>query len=328
MKAPLFWSRPAGLLAALLAPLSAIWAWQTRRRIAGGPHARIGVPVICVGNLTAGGTGKTPTVMHLSGLLGAGAHILLRGHGGQLSGPVQVDPAAHTAADVGDEPLLLCAFAPTWVSKDRHAGAKRAVAAGAHVIVMDDGFQNPSLAKALSVIVVDAEAGFGNERVMPAGPLREPVEAGLARADVVLLIGPKAARARQLSARSWPVPVAEAELKPLQTGMDWAGLPVFAFAGIGRPDKMFATLEALGAQIRGTEAFGDHAPYSEAVLRRLKGRADALGAQLVTTEKDAVRLPPAWRRNVLTLPVRLVFEDNVLDDAIANVARPDARPGE
>lgn len=327
MKAPRFWSRPPGLAAMMLAPLSAIWTYATRRRIANGSHTDLGVPVICVGNLTAGGTGKTPTVMYLAGVLGPDVHILSRGHGGTLTGPVQVDPANHSAADTGDEPLLLAAFAPTWISRDRAAGAKAAVAAGARVILMDDGHQNPALAKDFSIVVIDADAGFGNGRVIPAGPLRETVEAGFGRADLALVIGSGGARSRFLDGQTLPVPVAQAELAPLATGMDWQDVPVFAFAGIGRPGKFFSTLETLGARVVGQEAFGDHAPYSEAVLRRMKERASALGAQLVTTEKDAVRLPQGWGREVLTVPVRLSPVDDTSVALLKNLgSRAQTRP--
>ncbi len=315
--APRFWDNPPaapGVAARLLAPAAWLWAQVARRRLARGRAVRAGVPVICVGNLIAGGAGKTPAVVAVLERLaarGRRAHVLSRGHGGRLEGPLRVDPARHDAAAVGDEPLLLAAFAPVWIGRDRAASALAAVAAGAGVLVMDDGFQNPGLAKDLSLVVVDAGAGFGNGRVMPAGPLREPVEVGLARADLLLAIG--AAEARSAFARDWPqagaLPRLDAELQPLETGMDWPGLRTLAFAGIGRPEKFFATLRGLGAEIVATRAFADHAPYAPVLCSRLAAEADRLGAQLVTTEKDAVRLPPAFLRRVLVLPVRLRVED-------------------
>jgi tetraacyldisaccharide 4'-kinase len=186
--------------------------------------------------------------------------------------------------------------------------------------VLDDGFQNPSVAKDLSLVVVDAEVGFGNGLCLPAGPLREPVSAGLARADAVVLIGPPAARAGH--AARWPValPVIEAELQPLPTGMPWQGLRVMAFAGIGRPDKMFATLRGLGADLVRTVALDDHQPLPRALLTRLEAEARSLNARLVTTEKDAMRLPPDLRASILTLPVRLVLADPpALDRLLAPV---------
>ena len=313
MKAPRFWFRPPGLAAALLAPPAWIWRHGAQRRQQRGPGWSPGIPVICIGNLTVGGTGKTPTVIAAAQILGDGVHILSRGYGGKLAGPVQVDPVVHTADDVGDEPLLLAAFAPTWIARDRMAGAKAALRSGATTLLLDDGFQDPALKKDLSVVVVDAVTGFGNRRIIPAGPLREPVDVGLARAQAVLVIGKPADRTEFLSQNpDLHALVIEAELVPLSTGMDWPGARVFAFAGIGRPEKFFDTLAALGADVAGTEAFADHAPYADRILTRLQSRAKALGAQLVTTEKDAVRIPMSWRQHVLTLPVRLDTDETSL----------------
>jgi tetraacyldisaccharide 4'-kinase len=326
MHAPAFWARPRGApghRARLLAPLAWIWSTVGRRRRARTVPARLGIPVICIGNLTAGGAGKTPTAMALVERLaarGAAVHVISRGHGGSLAGPVRVDPARHSAAEVGDEPLLLAPFAPVWIGRDRVAAGRAAEAAGAAVLVMDDGFQNPSLAKDLCIVVVDAAAGFGNGRVIPAGPLRETVPEGLARADLVLSIGADAAQARLL--RDWPelAPLArlQGRLEPLATGMDWHGLRSLAFAGIGRPEKFFATLRDLGAEVVASRAFADHAPYDARILARLDTEAVSHGAQLVTTEKDAVRLPPGFRRKVLVVPVRLRVADwTPLDTALA-----------
>ncbi|MEM8848540.1 MAG: tetraacyldisaccharide 4'-kinase [Pseudomonadota bacterium] len=306
MRAPGFWARRGSLVSILLTPLGWLHARATARRVA-RPGLRLEVPVICVGNLTAGGAGKTPTVMWLAPQI-PGVHILSRGYGGSLRGPVRVDPNTHGADQVGDEPLLLSAFAPTWVAKDRMAGAQAARAAGASAILMDDGFQDPALAKDLSIVVVDAETGFGNGRVIPAGPLREPIAAGLARADIVLTIGPGDTQARL----SLPDHIQHlcGRLAPLATGMPWADLPVFAFAGIGRPEKFFDTLRDLGVDLKDSEALADHQPLTSTLLKRLGDRAAALSAQPVTTEKDAVRLPPSLRGRVLILPVRLEVEDD------------------
>lgn len=308
-RAPAFWANPAGApgwQARALAPAAWVWglgaAWRARH-----PGTRVGVPVICVGNLTVGGGGKTPMVGALIRRLagwGWAPHVVSRGHGGTLSGPHRVTEA-DSAAMVGDEAILHAALAPTWVARDRLAGAQAAVAAGAEVILLDDGFQNPSLVKDLSLVMVDAALGFGNGRLLPAGPLREPVARGLARADLVVLVGDDAACA---AARTrWPqlAPALTARIAPLPTGLDLAGQPVLAFAGIARPGKFFATLRTLGADLVGAEPFADHAPYGAAVLARLRARARAAGAMLVTTEKDAARLPPDFLAEVVVLPIAL-----------------------
>jgi tetraacyldisaccharide 4'-kinase len=316
MRTPRHWFRPPdspGFLGRLLAPLGWLYAAGTARRVR-QPGYHPHVPVICIGNLVAGGAGKTPTTLALAQRLAASGHavhIVSRGHGGRLQGPVQVDDRQHSAEDVGDEPLLLSAFAPVWVARDRAAGVQAAEAAGAQVILLDDGFQNPSVKPSLSLVVVDAGRGFGNGRCIPAGPLREPVAVGLARADLVLSIGEGAAQARfnERWGAMIHVPRLRGGLQPLAMGMDWQDERVLAFAGIADPERFFATLRSLGAEVLRGEALADHAALSETLLRRLEAEAAAAGAQLVTTEKDAARLPPAWRTKVLTLVVRLELED-------------------
>lgn len=302
MQAPKFWTLPRPtLFAMLLRPLGWVYARATARRLRqSGYRAR--VPVICIGNLNVGGTGKTPTAIALIARLaarGVTAYVVSRGYGGTQTEPMLVDPVRHTAALVGDEPLLLSAFTPTIVARDRAAGVRLAESLGAKVILLDDGFQNPSVIKDFSIIVVDGAVGFGNGLCLPAGPLREPVSVGLARADLVLSIG----------VGDLAIPHITGRLDVLQMGMDWQGARVIAFAGIGRPQKFFDSLRAQGAIILRAEALADHAPLSDALLSRLMAEAFAQDAQLVTTEKDAVRLPARFRAHVLTLPVRLNIDD-------------------
>lgn len=334
-RAPGFWAQnPPTALARLLSPFGAALGALAMRRLS-RQGERADMPVICVGNPVAGGAGKTPTALAIAALLQARGEtpaFLSRGYGGTLKGPVQVDPARHGAAEVGDEPLLLAARAPTVVARSRPEGARLAAALGASVIVMDDGFQNPGLHKDLSVLVVDAGAGVGNGLCLPAGPLRAPLAAQLARSQALILIGegsPGDAVAEEAICAG--LPVHRARLVPDATAAAaLAGRRVLAFAGIGRPQKFADSLRELGvAQVELVE-FPDHHSYSERDAEALLTRAEREGLLLVTTEKDRARLActnGAARRKLAagltTLPVELVFADPAAVAAqIAGVLAP------
>jgi tetraacyldisaccharide 4'-kinase len=304
MRPPEFWNKNDGasrLARALLAPLGWAYGASVRWKSSSAHSYRAKAKVVCIGNLTAGGSGKTPIAIAVAQALHAHRpFILSRGYGGHTRGPSLVDPAHDTARDVGDEPLLLARAAPVIVARNRRAGAEFADAHGAGIIVMDDGHQNFDLAKDLSIVVVDAETGFGNGGVLPAGLLREPVAQGLARADAVVLVGNGSP-----DLGGFAGPVLRVHLAPTD-GHALAGQKVVAFAGIGRPDKFFDTLRGLGAELIGTHEYADHHAYSASEIARLKSKAR--GAQLVTTEKDYIRLTPAERDGISFLPVQAVFE--------------------
>jgi len=332
MRAPDFWTA-GGILSTLLTPLGAGYDLAGRLRRALVHPVRVPVPVLCVGNLVAGGAGKTPVALSLLSAIaarGVAVHALSRGFGGSEAGPLRVDPPYHDAGRVGDEALLLAAVAPTWVARDRAAGARAAVAAGAAAIVMDDGFQNPALAKDLSVLVVDGEYGFGNGRLIPAGPLRERLADGLARADALIVLDPD--RRDVLAGLALRIPVLRARLVPVAGGDRLAGQRVLAFAGIARPEKVFATLDSLGAVLVGCRSFPDHHRYRLAEVEAVLARAASLDAVPVTTEKDAVRLPPGLRARVRVLSVAIEWANphalaQLLDRVAAKRAVADAAGG-
>jgi tetraacyldisaccharide 4'-kinase len=294
LRAPFWWYRRKGAIAAAFAPLGKLYGRIAEKRFAGASPYRSQLPVLCIGNFTTGGGGKTPTAIVVAALLkelGARPAFLTRGYGGSSVGPVFVKPG-QSAEEVGDEPLLLAEAAPTMVSTDRAAGARAIEATDASVIVMDDGFQNPSLAKDLSIVVVDSESGIGNGLVIPAGPLRAPLEAQIARADALVVIGDggKAARlAETLMAQGKPV--LKARMVPRQDKRWLSVLPVIGFAGIARPEKFFAALRNNGARLIDTRSYPDHYRYSERQAKSLLKEAKDYNAMLVTTEKDYVRLP-------------------------------------
>ena len=330
MRAPEFWRADATgrdaapMVRALLTPLSWIYAGVSATRIAATTPQTAPVPVLCVGNVSMGGVGKTPLVRAIRARLAARGlvpHVVSRGHGGRLKGPVRVDPVVHDFRAVGDEPLLHARDGATWIARDRAAGAAAAAAAGAHLVILDDGFQNPTLRKDLSLVAIDAREGLGNGQVAPAGPLREPPRAAFARADAVVIVGPgdpPRFDPKQLNDR----PILRATIEPAAAAPDG---PLVAFAGIGRPEKFFDTLSALGATLSETVPFADHHPYTEQDLAFLETLASERGARLVTTEKDHVRLPARAQSTILALPVTARFADSaaldrLLDRLAAQVA--------
>ncbi len=315
LSAPPFWNRKAGAAARLLAPLARLYGERVAARMA-QPGLRVAAPVVCVGNFTLGGAGKTPTAIAIAeALIALGEHpfFLSRGYGGSLRGPHLVAPGDE-AARVGDEALLLARIAPTIVAADRVAGARLAMERGASVIVMDDGFQNPSLAKDAAFVVVDGATGIGNGLAFPAGPLRAPLHAQTPFATAVIVIGPGEAGARVAAyARGAARPVFQARLEPVGSEA-LAGRRVLGFAGIGQPEKFRRTLLGLGARVVAFEPFADHHRYTEAEATALARRAQADRLQLVTTEKDLVRIGGGRAREALAsmtfaVPVRLTIDD-------------------
>jgi len=321
VKAPSFWSadldpksrEAAPLTRALLTPFSWLYLWGLGRKLAKAKPVSAAVPVICIGNLTTGGAGKTPvaeTIRERITALGVRAATLSRGHGGEQAGPLKVDPGFHTFRDVGDEPLLLAATGEAWIGRDRPEAAKVMAAAGVQAILMDDGHQNPSLAKNFTFVVIDAEAPFGNGHVLPKGPLREPIGQGLARADAIILMGEGSVPAEVAASGK---PVLRARLMP--TGPVPAG-PLVAFAGIGRPEKFFDGLKAAGADLRDAVPFADHHPYTRHDLAFLRKLAAADGGRLITSAKDHVRLPVEIRGETLIHAVKAEFESPAALDAL------------
>lgn len=326
---PAFWWRPGS--GGLLSPLAGIYGAVAARRLQAKGRS-VGVPVICLGNLTVGGAGKTPAALAVARLLLAARErpfFLSRGYGGRLSGPVRVDPAVHSAAAVGDEPLLLARLAPTIVAHDRLAGANEARRGGASVIVMDDGFQNPTIAKELAIVLVDGRRGIGNGRTIPAGPLRAPLEAQIARAQALVLVGPPAGLAAiEERARRYNAAIFHGRLEPEASIVAALGdRKVLAFAGIGDPEKFFATLTQAGVAVAERASFPDHHRYTAAEAQALIARADAAGLVLITTEKDLARLAgepqlAALAARTSALPVRLVIEEaEAFRDMILNAVK-------
>jgi tetraacyldisaccharide 4'-kinase len=330
MRPPEFWyGESVGPWPRLLSPLATLYGAASRLNYRLSSSQRAPMPVICIGNLVAGGAGKTPVAMAIARYLQAAErtpHFIHRGYGGSSDG-VHVDPARHGAPEVGDEALLLARIAPTWAGADRHALALQAAAGGADMVILDDGYQNPALIKDISIVVVDGGTGFGNGRLIPAGPLRELPSDGLARAHAAIIVGEDTADADVAIAAEGPVglPVFGARLEADEDAQRLAGRRVLAFAGIARPQKFFATLSAIGAEIVDGLVFDDHHPYTGPEISDIVERAKSLNAIAVTTEKDLVRLDPDWKGAIETIHVDAAWDDTAaftgwLDERLHSVA--------
>ena len=309
MQAPAFWEEKT-LLSHLLLPLGWIFGACTDLHRMSATSFRASCPVICIGNLVAGGAGKTPIALAVAERLqksGVIAHFLSRGYLGQEKGPLRVNLERHTARDVGDEPLLLAVHAPTWVSLDRSAGAL-AASEGADVVIMDDGFQNLSIIKNYSLIVIEGETGFGNYRLITSGPLRESINDGLARTDATIIIGDDKLGVSNIIPES--IPLLKAIITPTLEGKKISGKRVIAFAGIGQPKKFFKTLKEMECCVLSEHTFSDHHVYTPNEILNICHEASALDAIAVTTEKDWVRLPSEVTPLVKKIPVKLEWQDS------------------
>jgi tetraacyldisaccharide 4'-kinase len=318
MREPAFWHRPSSWISLVLSPLGALYgAVAVQRLQREGFDA--GVPVLCIGNYTVGGVGKTPTVLALTKVLrdlGETPVVLSRGYGGRVRGPIMIDPERHVAADVGDEPLMLARTVPVTVARDRINGVALARSQGASVILMDDGFQNPAIAKDASLIVVDGDRGLGNGYVFPAGPLRAPLPPQLQRTDALIVVGDgTAAKAVAAAIGAQGKPVLSAHLRADDASVAaLRGKRVLAFAGIGDPNRFFRTLRASGIEVVQERAFSDHHPFSKSEIETLIADAKRDALTLVTTEKDLARLQgdeglPCWAKDFVAFPVTLEFDD-------------------
>ena len=309
MKAPQFWYEPNTWKAKFLYPLGYFYNLLTLLRGKLAKPQSYSCLTICIGNLNVGGTGKTPTTIALAQHFlkkGLQVHVVSRGYKGKFQGTFLVDPQKHKSDEVGDEPLLMSEFTSVWVSNKRKNGIAAAENAGAQIVLLDDGFQDPSFHKDFSLIVVDGEKGFGNKKCMPAGPLRENIVQGFKRADALVIVGH---RIYKFDTFPTHLKIIHSTLKPIETGMNWKEGKYLAFAGIADPSKFFKTLRSLGANLIDCVALSDHQKLDGQVLKRLERKANSAHAQLVTTEKDAVRLSKTFRKKVLSLPVRIEFDD-------------------
>ena len=324
MLAPKFWypeNNEKSIFSTALIPLGFIYALLAKFRMLQSVQKHFDIPIVCIGNLNVGGTGKTPTTISAAQFLiekGYDVHVVSRGYGGTAKGPLLINDKDYCASEVGDEALMLSAYAPTWLADKRSAGIKNAISDGAEIILLDDGFQDPSFYKDLSILTVNAKKGFGNKRCIPAGPLRETLSSGLKRADVLISIGAESSQNnfKKIYGGYINLPIAIANLEVLNTGISWENMKVIAFAGIAHPENFFEALRAQGANIVSCQSLSDHQKLSSTLMTRLIEGARAENAQLVTTEKDYVRLPKQFRTEVITLPVRIKLNENLSWDKI------------
>ena len=318
LKAPKFWfseKKLALFFANILFPLSVIWKFFSTRRIMNGKYEEFTIPIICVGNINIGGSGKTPTTIALAKIFlenKTKVHIISKGYKGIIKGPKKVtetDDAYH----VGDEPVLMSKFAPVWVAKNRKNAIIAAIEDGAELLILDDGFQDPSIKKTFSIITVDAEIAFGNRKILPSGPLREPISAALSRADVLLVIGRKHQRERFIKSIKVPkeLNVFGAEMQVVKSGIYLDKARFVAVAGIAHPEKFFNSIEKFGGEITKKFSLPDHENYTPRLLRKLKKASLNNSAQLITTEKDFVRIPKNERHNFIFLPIKLKFSEEL-----------------
>ena len=318
LKAPKFWFSEKNLalfFANILFPLSVIWKFFSTRRIMNGKYEEFTIPIICVGNINIGGSGKTPTTIALAKIFlenKTKVHIISKGYKGIIKGPKKVtetDDAYH----VGDEPVLMSKFAPVWVAKNRKNAIIAAIKDGAELLILDDGFQDPSIKKTFSIITVDAEIAFGNRKILPSGPLREPISAALSRADVLLVIGRKHQRERFIKSIKVPkeLNVFGAEMQVVKSGIYLDKARFVAVAGIAHPEKFFNSIQKFGGKITKKFSLPDHENYTPRLLRKLKKASLNNNAQLITTEKDFVRIPKNERHNFIFLPIKLQFSEEL-----------------
>ena len=322
MKTPSFWHAD-GFIPKLLEPLAQLYKCVSFLERSLRSKTKIDIPVLCIGNLVSGGAGKTPIALSIGQKLNAKHNIsfLTRGYGGIEAGPIEVNPDEHSSYEVGDEALILSEVGSTWVSRHKTAGAIAAKDAGFEIVIMDDGFQHTSLVKTLSFVIIDGPYGFGNGRLIPAGPLREPIYSGLKRADVIVLVGEVNPSIIELLPNNKPL--LRASLVPAEMGTQLSNNNVIGFAGIGRPTKFLETLEKMGLNIIDFVAFPDHYRFRESEIRELYEKATEVDAILVTTFKDMKRVPKSVAHLCQPIGITVVWEDDneiqqLLDSVILN----------